>query len=64
MNKAEKIFWALLFLTAGMIIGAVLMAITSPPYAKSKCNDGTSEQIVDGHKIKTYIPALDECKNK
>lgn len=64
MSRAEKIFWSLLFLTAGILVGAVLMAMTSPPYTKKKCNDGVSEQIVDGYKVKTYIPALDECKNK
>ena len=61
MSKLEKMFWAGLMLTAGMIIGAVMVSLSQVP-KKKDCNDGMSEYIKDGVKIKTYLPALDDCK--
>jgi len=75
MSKAEKMFWIGLFLAAGMIIGALMVALTHN-VKKFDCNDGMSEQIESGTSYnfgtgryeyapvrkKTYIPANDTCK--
>lgn len=58
----EKIFWGALAITAGIIGGAVAACLLSPRSKTVECNDGRSEQVEDGVRYKTYIPALDECK--
>lgn len=61
MSKLEKTFWIGLFLAAGMIVGALMVSL-SQGAKKSDCNNGISEQVEDGVHKKTYIPALDNCK--
>ena len=63
MSRAEKMFWAGLLLATGMIIGAVMVALSQTP-KKADCNNGISEQIENGVKKKTYIPSLDTCKEQ
>ena len=63
MSKAEKMFWAGLLLAAGMVIGALMAALTQTP-KKPTCDDGVSEMVKDGVRIKTYLPALDTCKDQ
>ena len=61
ISKLELAFWIILTLCAGTILGTVLLSISINNNPR-KCNDGTSVQIRDDVKLKTYIPALDECK--
>ena len=63
MSKIEKTFWVGLFLAAGMIIGALVVSL-SQGVKKTNCNNGISEQVEDGVHKKTYIPALDNCKEE
>lgn len=63
MGKVEKAFWIGLLLAAGMVIGA-LMVILSNNTKKASCNNGMSEQVEDGVRKKTYVPALDTCKEQ
>lgn len=60
MSKAEKAFWIGLFLATGMIIVAVMASLAVKP--KVDCDNGISEQVENGVRKKTYIPALDTCK--
>lgn len=49
----------------GMLFGIVLAGtLLSPEFHKIDCNDGISVQEENGVKKKTYIPALDTCKEK
>ena len=59
MKKLEKVFWGVLIFGCGMIVGAVLYAIGTP--RKVECNSGIIEEIKDGKKVRTYLPALDTC---
>lgn len=62
MGKKEKIFWMMLVGLAGIVIGMVLISLMMPPARKENCNTGVYEEVKDGVKIKTYIPAHDTCK--
>ena len=63
MSKAEKMFWVGLLLATGMIIGALMVSFTSNTKKSVDCNDGISEEVKEGVRIKTYMPALDTCKD-
>lgn len=63
MSRAEKAFWAGLLLATGMILGAVMVSLTQVP-KKADCDNGISEQLKDGVMVKTYMPALDTCKDQ
>lgn len=62
MSRKEKMFWLILAGLAGVIIGMVIISIVMPPARKENCNTGITEEVKDGVKIKTYIPAHDTCK--
>jgi len=59
MSKLEKAFWGVLILAVGIIIGGILYAMSTP--RKIECNSGIIEEVKDGKKIRTYLPALDTC---
>lgn len=61
MSKAEKIFWVVLILSAGIMVGAIVQMLLTPSKPTPACNDGHSTQVVDGVVYKTYTPALDDC---
>ena len=63
MSKKEKMFWLILAGLAGMTIGMAIISMMVPPSRKPNCNTGVTEEVKDGVKIKTYIPALDTCKD-
>ena len=63
MSKKEKIFWLILAGLAGMTIGMAIISMMVPPSRKPNCNTGVIEEVKDGVKIKTYIPANDTCKD-
>lgn len=63
MSKKEKMFWLILAGLAGMTIGMAIISMMVPPARKSNCNTGVTEEVKDGVKIKTYIPANDTCKD-
>lgn len=63
ISRPEKIFWGVLLLSTGIIVGAVLYAVTVPPKTSKECkNDGRSVQVKDDVIYHTYVPALDECR--
>jgi len=62
MSKKEKMFWMILAGLAGVVIGMVIISLMVPPARKENCNTGVYEEVKDGVKIKTYIPANDTCK--
>ena len=61
MSRAEKAFWAGLLLAAGVVMGALIVSL-SQSAKPANCDTGVSEQVEDGVRKKTYIPALDNCK--
>lgn len=63
VDRAEIIFFSILALAAGMILGAVLFEIANMP-KQLNCNDGVTETFENGYKLKTYIPANDTCRRK
>lgn len=63
MSKKEKMFWLILAGLAGMTIGMVIISMMVPPARKTNCNTGVIEEVKDGVKMKTYIPANDTCKD-
>lgn len=63
MSRKEKIFWIILAGLAGMTIGMAIISMMVPPARKYNCNTGVTEEVKDGVKMKTYIPALDTCKD-
>lgn len=63
MSKTEKVFWGILLALAGIIIGMLAVSFLQAP-SKRTCDNGISEQIEDGVKKKTYIPANDTCKEE
>lgn len=61
MSKAEKIFWGLLIILAGAVLGMIAASFTVSP-SKKNCDNGISYQVENGVHKKTYIPANDTCK--
>lgn len=50
---------------AGIVLGLIFTALWLYPTKREiKCDDGMSEQVEKGVRIKTYTPALDTCKDK
>ena len=65
MSKKEKIFWMIVAGLAGVAIGMMIISSMVPPARKVvNCNDGISEQLENGVRKKTYIPAYDTCKEE
>lgn len=60
-----KVLNTIITFLLGMLLGIVLAGtLLSPEFHKIDCNDGISEQEENGVKKKTYIPALDTCKER
>lgn len=64
MSKKEKALWLVVAGLAGVAIGMMIISSMVPPARKTNCNNGVTETVKDGVKIKTYIPAHDTCKGE
>ena len=63
MSKAEKVFWGVLLFLAGMMVGALVYALLTPPKKVEKCEEtGRSTQVVGDNVYYTYLPELNKCK--
>lgn len=64
MKRIRLLDFVVSFL-AGIVVGMVFAGVMlSPKFHQIKCDDGMSEQIEDGVRKTTYIPAQDTCKEK
>ena len=62
MRRIKLLDFIVTFL-AGMVVGIIFAGVmVSPKFHKPQCNDGISEQVENGVRKTTYLPAEDTCK--